>query len=168
MRKTKILSLFLVLIMCLGMLTVSAFAAEGDASATQTAVVEITHISIDAANDALGFKAKVEGATEAITQIGFAFRVNGGKEKVYTLQKTTEDGRFTARVKNILAAGGGEATLEAYAFVRMGDVQVTSEVQSTSMKQALQAVNTTWNTAGYTQAQMDAVRALKGGFPAKR
>ena len=160
MRKTTILSLLLALVMVLGMLTVSAFATDSDSSATEAPVVKITHISINPANDALGFKAKVEGNSETVTQIGFAFRVNGGAEKVYTLEKTPEDGIFTARVKDILANNGGEATLEAYAFVRMGDVQVTSKVQSTTMKHALQIVDATWHTAGYTQSQKAAVVAL--------
>ena len=140
--------------MLFGMLPLSAFAAETAADA----VVQITHISLNPSKDALGFKAKVTGNTEPITEIGFSFRVSGGKEKVYTLSKTPEDGIFTARVKDILAAGGGEMILEAYAFVRMGDVTVTSKTESTSMKQTLQAVNASWK--GYTTTQKTAVKAL--------
>lgn len=110
--------------------------------------MKITHVSLNPAKDALGFKAKVEGDLDSVTQIGFTFRVNGGTEKTFTLAKTPEDGIFTARVKNILAGKGGEATLEAYAFVRMGDVTVKSQAQTTSMKQTLQAVDSVWYTAG--------------------
>lgn len=100
---------------------------------TSNLTVKITHVSLNPAKDALGFKAKVEGDLESVTQIGFTFRVNGGTEKSFTLAKTPEDGIFTARVKNILAGKGGEATLEAYAFVRMGDVTVKSQAQTTRL-----------------------------------
>ena len=53
--KIRILSLLLALVLLLGMLPVSAFAAETAADA----VVEITHISLNPSKDALGFKAKV-------------------------------------------------------------------------------------------------------------
>ncbi len=72
--KIRILSLLLALVLLLGMLPVSAFAAETAADA----VVEITHISLNPSKDALGFKAKVTGNTESITEIGFSFRVEGG------------------------------------------------------------------------------------------
>ena len=155
--KTRVLYLLLVLAIILSLIPMAVSATEhntGDLS------VQITHISLDPTKDALGFKAKVEGTLEAITEIGFGFRVNGGAEKVFTLSKNQEDGVFTARVKNILSNNGGEAVLEAYAFVRTGDVTVKSQTQSTSMKQALQSVNDVWHTVGYTQAQKDAVKAM--------
>ena len=155
MNKTRILSFVLTLVLVLGMLPVSAFAADGT-----DLTVAITHISLKPAKDALGFKAKVEGDLASVTEIGFAFRVNGGAEKIYTLEKTPEDGFFTARVQNILACNGGEATLEAYAFVRTADTTVKTQWQSTSMKDTLQAVNAAWYSAGYSQAQRNGVKAL--------
>ncbi len=166
MNKTRILSVLLALVMVLGMLPVSAFATDSADMATGDPVVEITHVSLNPAKDALGFKAKVEGALESVTQIGFAFRVNGGNEKIYTLTKTPEDGIFTARVQNILAVKGGEATLEAYAFVVVNGETVKSDWQTTSMKDALQAVDAAWHTAGYTQAQKSAVKALCNQYKA--
>ncbi len=159
--KIRILSLLLIAVMLFGMLPLSALAAETAADA----VVQITHISLNPSKDALGFKAKVTGNTESITEIGFSFRVSGGKEKVYTLTKTPEDGIFTARVKNILAAGGGEMILEAYAFVRMGDVTVTSKTESTSMKQTMQAVDGIWAT--FQPSQQAAVKTLCESFKAQ-
>ena len=153
MNKTRILSFVLTLVLVLGMLPVSAFAADGT-----DLTVAITHISLKPAKDALGFKAKVEGNLASVTEIGFAFRVNGGAEKIYTLEKTPEDGIFTARVQNILACNGGEMTLEAYAFVRTADTTVKSQWQSTSMKDTLQAVDAGWT--GYTNAQKKAVKQL--------
>ena len=167
MSKTRILSLLLALIMVFGMLPVSAFATDSTDQTAGEPVVTITHVSLDPAKDALGFKAKVEGDSASVTEIGFAFRVNGGAEKLYTLTKTPEDGIFTARVKNILANKGGEATLEAYAFVVVNGETVKSSWQSTSMKQALQAVDGAWFTAGYTQTQKNAVKALCNQYKAQ-
>ena len=153
MSKTRLLSMILAMVMVFGMLPVGAFATD-----SSDLTVEITHISLDPAKDALGFKAKVEGDFAAITQMGFAFRVNGGAEKVYTIEKTLTDGTFTARVKNILANNGGEATLEAYAFVVVDGQTVKTDWQATSMKQTLQAVDAGWT--GYTNAQKKAVKQL--------
>ena len=153
MKKTKILSFLLALVMVFGMLPASAFAAD-----SADMEIAITHVSLNPAEDALGFKAQVNGAVEAVTEIGFVFRVNGGKEITYRLKKTPDDGVFTARVKNILAAGGGESTLEAYAFAVVNGNTIQTQWQATSMKQALQAVNAAW--AGYTIAQKKAVKAL--------
>ena len=158
MKTTRILSFVLALVMIFGMLPASAFAAASADETVNGLTVEITHVSLKPAQDALGFKAKVTGNTEPITEIGFSFRVEGGKEKVLTLAKTPEDGVFSARINNILAANGGEMILQAYAFVRMGDVTGKSAVQSTSMKQALQSVDASWKA--YTRQQKDAVRAL--------
>ena len=97
MKRTRILSLLLALVMVLGMLSVTVFATDSADTATGDLTVQITHVSLNPAKDALGFKAKVEGSLELVTEIGFAFRVNGGAEKVYTLTKTPEDGIFTAR-----------------------------------------------------------------------
>ena len=155
MKTTKLFLYLLALIMVVGILPVAAFATDS----TEPSVT-ITHISLDPAKDALGFKASVNGSLDAVTQIGFAFRVNGGAEKVYKLTKTPEDGIFSARVKNILANDGGEATLEAYAFVVINGETVKSDWQSTSMKDTLQAVNNAWYTAGYNQTQKAAVKTL--------
>ena len=160
MSKTRILSLLLAMVMVFGMLPVSAFAADDADQTAAEPVVQITHVSLDPAKDALGFKAKVEGDFASITQMGFAFRVNGGAEKTYTIEKNLTDGVFTARVKNILDNNGGEAILEAYAFVVVDGQTVKTDWQATSMKQTLQAVDKAWYSAGYTQVQKQVVRDL--------
>lgn len=160
--KNRVLALLLTLVMVLPLIPTVAMAAT---RSSDDLTLQITHISLDPAKDALGFKAKLEGDSSAVTEIGFCFRVNGGAEKTYTTQKTLTDGTFSARIKNILAAGGGEAVLEAYAFVRVGDRVIKSQVESTSMKQALQAVNTAW--ASYNQTQKNAVKALCATYEAQ-
>ena len=137
MNKTRILSLLLALVMILGMLPASVFATDNADPAAETPVVTITHISLDPAKDALGCA-----------------------EKTFTANKTPQEGIFTARVKNILAGNGGEAILEAYAFVVTGGQTVKTDWQSATMKQSLQAVDAAWYTAGYSTAQKDAVKAF--------
>ena len=160
--KNRVLSWILVLTMVLSLIPSVAFATEQN---SDDLTLQITHISLKPAKDALGFKAQVTGAVEDITEIGFVFRVNGGNEKTYKLQKTPEDGVFTARMQNILAAGGGEAVLEAYAFAVVNGQTVKTQWQATSMKQTLQAVNAGW--AGYNQTQKNAVKALCATYEAQ-
>jgi len=120
--------------------------------------IAITHISLDPANDALGYKAKVIGdevVQSQVTGIGFNLWVDGGNVKTYT---TTGKQEVTLRLKNILAAGGGEMNINATAFVILGDHTETSTQQTTTMKQTLQAVNQYWTE--YTDAQRSAVKAL--------
>jgi len=120
--------------------------------------IAITHISLDPSNDALGYKAKLTGdevVQQAVTGIGFNLWVDGGNVKTYT---TTGKQEVTLRLKNILAAGGGEMNINATAFVILGDHTETSTQQTTTMKQALQLVNDSWDS--YSQTQRDAVKAL--------
>ena len=120
--------------------------------------VAITHISLNPSNDALGYKAKLTGdevVQKAVTGIGFNLWVDGGKVKTYT---TTGKQEVTLRLKNILAAGGGEMNINATAFVILGDHTETSTQQTTTMKQALQLVNDNWDS--YSQTQRDAVKGL--------
>ncbi len=120
--------------------------------------IAITHISLDPSNDALGYKAKLTGdevVQQAVTGIGFNLWVDGGNVKTYT---TTGKQEVTLRLKNILAAGGGEMNINATAFVILGDHTETTQQQTTTMKQALQLVNDNWDS--YSQTQRDAVKAL--------
>ncbi len=120
--------------------------------------IAITHISLDPSNDALGYKAKLTGdevVQQAVTGIGFNLWVDGGNVKTYT---TTGKQEVTLRLKNILAAGGGEMNINATAFVILADHTETSTQQTTTMKQALQLVNDSWDS--YSQTQRDAVKAL--------
>ncbi|MBR5570821.1 MAG: exo-alpha-sialidase [Oscillospiraceae bacterium] len=154
--KTRVLALLLTLAMLVSLVPAAFATEQGNADTT----LKITHVSLDPSKDALGFKATVEGDLSTVTEMGFCFRVNGGAERTYTIQKTLTDGTFSIRVKNILAAGGGEANLEAYAFVVVNGETIQTEWQTTSMKQALQAVNNAWYTAGYSNTQKEAVKTL--------
>ncbi|MBR5570820.1 MAG: family 43 glycosylhydrolase [Oscillospiraceae bacterium] len=152
--KNRVLALLLTLALLVSLVPAVFATEQGNDDPT----LKITHVSLDPAKDALGFKATVEGDLSTVTEMGFCFRVNGGAERTYTIQKTLTDGTFSVRVKNILANNGGEANLEAYAFVVVNGETIQTEWQATSMKQALQAVNTAW--AGYNQTQKAAVKAL--------
>ncbi len=127
--------------------------------------IQITHISLAPNSDALGYKATVTGDSavlNAVTGFGFNMSVAGGQVKTFTTEPGENfDGTFTLRLKNILANGGGEMEITASAFVIFGEEQsCDSEQQTTTMKQTLQAVDTAWETAGYTDEQKNAVKAL--------
>lgn len=162
MKAKKFLWLLLAVVMVLAVLPVMAFGTE----ATEP-TIQITHVSLDPAKDALGFKANVEGDFSSVTEMGFCFRVNGGAEKTFPIQKNLTDGTFSARVKNILANNGGEANLEAYAYVVVDGQTFKTDWQATNMKAALQAVDNAWYSAGYSQVQKQAVRDLCIQYPAQ-
>ena len=56
MKTTRILSFVLALVMIFGMLPASAFAADSADETVNGLTVEITHVSLKPAQDALGFK----------------------------------------------------------------------------------------------------------------
>lgn len=129
--------------------------------------VAITHISLDASNDALGYKAQFFGdevAQSHVVTMGFNLWVT--EAKVMSCQK---DGvtSVTLRLKNILAASGGEMTINGNAFV-IFDIQgktETSETCQTSMKEVLQIVNNNWDS--YSETQKQSVKALVEKFQTK-
>jgi len=123
--------------------------------------IAITHISLDPAKDALGYKAQVCGdevVRSHVQNIGFNLWLDGGKVKTYE----KEAANVTLRLKNILANKGGEMNINATAFVTLALGEETSTKtwpqQTTTMKQTLQLVNAAW--ADYTQTQRNAVKAL--------
>jgi len=124
--------------------------------------VALTHISLDAAHDALGYKAKLYGdevVQAHIQSFGYNLWVDGGKVNTYT--KTNTD-VLTLRLKNILANNGGEMNINATVFVvlQVGQSEYTKtcEQYTTTMKQTLQMVNAAWN--GYTEPQQASVKTL--------
>lgn len=120
--------------------------------------VAITHISLDPANDALGYKAQILGddtVMSQVTSVGFNLWVDGGNVVTRSMSAKRE---VTLRLKNILGSNGGEMNINATAFVSVGDHTETTELQTTTMKQTLQLVNGAWN--GYTDGQRSAVKTL--------
>jgi len=120
--------------------------------------VEITHISLDPANDALGYKASVTGddvVRSQMTGLGFNLWLNGGNTKTYTVTGKQE---VTLRLKNILANNGGQMEINATAFVTFDGKTLTSAQQTVTMRQTLKLVNDAWSA--YNQTQHEAVRAL--------
>lgn len=128
----------------------------------------VTAISLDAAKDALGYKAELKGDEKvmaAIEGFGFNMWVKGGQAKTYLKNDTFTSGTVvTLRLNNILANNGGVMTINAQAVVKfkgMDDLAVGS-TQSTTMKDTLQAVNAAW--VNYNDAQKQAVLDLCGKF----
>lgn len=124
--------------------------------------VALTHISLNPAKDALGYKAKLYGDEVVLSRaqsVGFNLWVDGGKVLTRTIQGKQE---FTLRLNNILKNNGGEMNINATAFVTfaVGEESHTETTgqQTTTMKETLQAVDRAWET--YSKAQKDAVLAL--------
>ena len=124
--------------------------------------VALTHISLDAGNDALGYKAQVSGdqvVQESISKVGFNMWLDGGKTLTREL-----DGKqvFTLRLKNILKNKGGEMNVNATAFVTLtlGDESftLTCDAYATTMRQTLELVNAAWSA--YSKEQKASVKTL--------
>ncbi len=129
--------------------------------------VEITHISLKPADDALGFKAQVIGDSAvmaAVTGYGFDMSVNGGEAHTFSNGVAPTDGVFSLRVKNILACGGGEMEITGEPFVIINGQNMCGDGQTTTMKEALQAIDSAWDT--YDATQQEAVRTLVNAYAA--
>ena len=125
--------------------------------------LKLTHVSLDPANDALGYKAQLLGDEIVQTHVksfGFNLGVAGGLQKTYTKDATDFDGIFTLRLKGIMAANGGEMAITGSAFVifDVDDQTVTTDAHTTTMKDTLETVNT--NFESYTADQQAAVKAM--------
>ena len=134
--------------------------AENGVYSAHCYAVKLTHVSLDATNDALGYKAEFFGdevAKSHVKSIGFNLWVTEGRVVTRTVEGKTD---ATLRLKNIMAMGGGEMDVNGNAFVvfDVEDKTVTSESYGTSMKETLQNVDAAWS--GYTQIQKNAVVAL--------
>ena len=115
----------------------------GQLSAHRYAVV-ITDISLKPDADALGYKAALKGdetVQKAVTGYGFDMSVSGGRVVTFGNDEALADGKFTLRLKNIMANNGGENTINAVAFVKFGEQTIRSKLQSTTMKDTILMVN---------------------------
>jgi len=120
---------------------------DGQLSAHRYAVV-ISHISLDPAADALGYKATLmgdEAVQSAATGFGFEMSVSGGKVMTYHKDYAPVNGQFSLRLKNIMANNGGDMPINAVAFVTFDEQTVKSELQTTTMKDTILMVNSMTN-----------------------
>lgn len=132
--------------------------------------IKLTHVSLDPTKDALGYKAQFFGdptVCSMVTGFGFNLGVEGGQTKTYTKSYDAENvitsGQvLTLRLKNIMAADGGERNIIASALVTFGEQNVTSAEHTTSMKDTILAVNKIW--ADLTDAQKTAVQTLYNNY----
>ena len=116
---------------------------EGDNGWTFNAYkLAITHVSLDANKDALGYKAELKGNARvqaAVTGYGFTMGVNK-KAQTVTASGPIDDGVFTLRLYKIMATNGGEKEINATAFVIFnGDDKnaVTTGQYTTTMKKTI-------------------------------
>ena len=122
--------------------------------------LEITHVSLKPSADALGFKAQLfgDGAVQAAVT-GFGYTLSAGYQALTrTGSGNPNNGSFSLRLQNIMAAGGGEKEITAYAFVTVQGQTLKTQIQTTSMKATIVAVNDLWSSLDATQQA--AVREL--------
>ena len=127
--------------------------------------VKLTHVSLQADADALGYKAQVFGdyrVLDSVTGYGFTMQA-GGEAKTYSKTQTPADGIFSLRLKGIMAAGGGEQGVTATAFVVLNGKTVSTEVEQTTMKETILAVNA---MTSLSAAQKASVYALYAAYKA--
>ena len=121
--------------------------------------IQLTHISLDPTNDALGYKAELIGddvVKSHVTAIGFNLWVNEDIVVTKTLDGKTA---ATLRLKNILKNGGGEMTVYGNAFAIFDNEEtVTTANYGTTMQSVLQTVNAAWDS--FTEVQQNAVKTL--------
>ena len=113
--------------------------------------VELTHITLDPKNDALGYKAVVKYLPEG-AKVQISLWVN---ENIVVTKDAT-----TLRLKNILAYNGGEMTIHAKAQIvdAEGNVIAESATEQTTMRRIIEYVND--NYTKYTAEQLSAVKDL--------
>lgn len=130
--------------------------------------VQLTHVSLDPANDALGYKAQISGNDAimgCITEFGFRMWVNEDNIKTYTKTENITS-TLTLRLKNILAAGGGETEIYGEAFFTLtvnGETfTVTSAEYQITMKEVVETVNKVLeeDRGSYSKTQVSALQAL--------
>lgn len=126
--------------------------------------IELTHISLDPTNDALGFKATITGDLPEGAKVGIIMSVEGGLEKTYLVDaaelKTT--GVFTLRLNGIMAANGGEKKITGTPVIMIGEEAITGTPNTTSMKQTIIDVNAAWDT--FKATQQAAVKELYNDY----
>lgn len=123
--------------------------------------VLLTHVSLDPAKDAMGYKAKLMGddvVQSHVSGYGYYLGVEGGQMKQFVKEGAPNNAIFTLRLKDILANKGGETPVIGYPVVYFGDLACTAEQYSVTMKQAIQKINATWHK--YSQTQKDTVMNL--------
>ena len=104
---------------------------------------QLTYVTLDPANDALGYKAEILGdskAKAAVDQFGLALNVEGANPVNY-LKPAKEDGTYSLRLKNIMKYNGGEMTIYGAPVLVIGDTTITFASSNTTMKKTIQAVN---------------------------
>ena len=107
--------------------------------------VEITHISLNPANDALGYKAEAQNLPEG-AHVEISLWVN---ENIVVTKATA-----ALRLVNIMACNGGEMTIYAKATIVDAESKVIAEsaVAETTMKETIKTVNALTNLTSEQKA----------------
>lgn len=128
--------------------------------------VELKYVSLDPANDALGYKAQFFGDEAVQAQVesfGFNLWLTSDRVVSKSVEKVENGQIVTLRLKNIFANNGSRMPIFAEAFVTFKNTEtVKTETNNTSMMAAFQAVNEalTINPAAYNATQIGLLQGL--------
>ena len=109
-------------------------------------MARVDAISLDAKNDALGYKAVFKG-DEYVQAVmaGQGFNLWVGEGPVVTRSRAVYGESMTLRLKNIMANNGGEMTIYGEAFLIFNidgqEVEATTSARTTTMKSTIKEVN---------------------------
>ena len=124
-------------------------------------LLRLSHIALDANNDALGYKAQLKGddvVQSQVTGYGFYMGVEGGKTKLFEKAGALNNATFSLRLKGIFANNGEETPIIGYPVVYFGDLVGAADQHSTTMKKTVQKINATWHK--FIEGQQNAVITL--------
>jgi|GEM_PF-322046 len=121
----------------------------------------ITNVTLNTAQVGLGYKAVFLGdemVRQQLDSFGYTLQLDGCGKVTRTLDSVDADGIVTLLVKNYMIGQYGETELSAYVTVTLGGHSITSSVHTTSMRQAVEAINDSYTD--YEDAQLSAVKEL--------
>lgn len=135
--------------------------------------VKLTHVSLKADADALGYKAQFFGdevVQSYVTGFGFSLWVTENNVITKSQATATNGEEITLRLQGIMAANGGEMAINAEAFVTFSNAGTAkSNSHSTTMKDTIETIETNLenSTATYTEAQITSIQGLITKYESK-
>ncbi len=136
--------------------------------------VKLTHVSLKADADALGYKAQFQGDEMVQSKVtGFGFNLWVTTNNVITKSQATATNEeiITLRLQGIMAANGGAVPVFAEAFVTFEGVEnaVKTNPYNTTMKDTIETIETQLElgATAYTAEQIKSIQGLIAKYEGK-
>lgn len=136
--------------------------------------VKLTHVSLKADADALGYKAQFQGDEMVQSKVtGFGFNLWVTTNNVITKSQATAANEeiITLRLQGIMAANGGAVPVFAEAFVTFDGVEdaVKTNPYNTTMKDTIETIETQLElgATAYTAEQIKSIQGLIEKYESK-